>query len=51
MLNITEITCSCHPVADMAPARKFYDSVPGLKSTVGDLPAAAAQKAAKAIGK
>lgn len=33
MLKITEIAFSCYPVLDMARARKFYESVLGLKAT------------------
>ncbi len=31
MLKITEIAFSCYPVTDMARARKFYETVLGLK--------------------
>ena len=31
---ITEIAFSCYPVTDMARARKFYESVLGLKPTM-----------------
>jgi predicted enzyme related to lactoylglutathione lyase len=34
MIKITEIAFSCYPVTDMARARKFYEDVLGLKSTV-----------------
>lgn len=34
MLKITEIAFSCYPVADMARARKFYETVLGLKPTM-----------------
>ena len=34
MLNVTEIAFSCYPVTDMARARKFYESVLGLKPTI-----------------
>jgi predicted enzyme related to lactoylglutathione lyase len=34
MLKITEIAFSCYPVKDMARARKFYEDVLGLKSTI-----------------
>ena len=33
MLKVTEIAFSCYPVKDMARARKFYESVLGLKAT------------------
>jgi predicted enzyme related to lactoylglutathione lyase len=34
MLKVTEIAFSCYPVTDMARARKFYEGVLGLKSTM-----------------
>ena len=34
MLKLTEIAFSFYPVKDMARARKFYESVLGLKPTV-----------------
>ena len=34
MLKATEIAFTCYPVVDMARARKFYEDVLGLKSTV-----------------
>src|SRR5215472_2841676 len=34
MLKINEIAFSCYPVKDMARARKFYESVLGLKPTL-----------------
>jgi len=33
VIRITEIAFSCYPVTDMARARKFYESVLGLKAT------------------
>ncbi|MGA2280175.1 MAG: VOC family protein [Verrucomicrobiota bacterium] len=33
MLKVIEIAFSCYPVIDMARARKFYESVLGLKPT------------------
>jgi predicted enzyme related to lactoylglutathione lyase len=38
MLKVIEIAFSCYPVTDMAGARKFYESVLGLKPafTVGE---------------
>src|SRR5258708_451944 len=33
-MKITEIAFSCYPVNDMARARKFYESILGLKPTV-----------------
>ena len=34
MLKATEIAFTCYPVLDMARARKFYENVLGLKSTM-----------------
>jgi len=34
MLKVTEIAFTCYPVADMARARMFYESVLGLKPTM-----------------
>jgi predicted enzyme related to lactoylglutathione lyase len=34
VLKITEIAFTCYPVTDMARARKFYEGVLGLKSTI-----------------
>jgi predicted enzyme related to lactoylglutathione lyase len=34
MLKATEIAFTCYPVTDMARARKFYEEVLGLKSTM-----------------
>ncbi|MGA2245665.1 MAG: VOC family protein [Verrucomicrobiota bacterium] len=34
MIKATEIAFTCYPVTDMARARKFYEEVLGLKSTV-----------------
>ena len=34
MLKVNEIAFSCYPVIDMARARKFYEGVLGLKSTM-----------------
>jgi predicted enzyme related to lactoylglutathione lyase len=34
MLKVNEIAFSCYPVKDMARARKFYESVLGLKPTM-----------------
>jgi predicted enzyme related to lactoylglutathione lyase len=34
MLKATEIAFTCYPVVDMARARKFYEDVLGLKSTM-----------------
>jgi len=34
MFKINEIAFSCYPVKDMARARKFYESVLGLKPTL-----------------
>jgi predicted enzyme related to lactoylglutathione lyase len=34
MLKATEIAFSCYPVTDMVRARKFYEEVLGLKSTM-----------------
>ena len=34
MLKVTEIAFSCYPVTDMARARKFYEEVLSLKSTM-----------------
>ncbi|HEX4350340.1 MAG TPA: VOC family protein [Verrucomicrobiae bacterium] len=34
MLKAIEIAFTCYPVIDMARARKFYENVLGLKSTV-----------------
>lgn len=33
-MKITEIAFSCYPVTDMARARKFYETVLGLKVTM-----------------
>ena len=34
MLKATEIAFTCYPVVDMARARKFYETVLGLKPTM-----------------
>jgi predicted enzyme related to lactoylglutathione lyase len=34
MLKVKEIAFSCYPVSDMARARKFYETVLGLKPTM-----------------
>jgi predicted enzyme related to lactoylglutathione lyase len=34
MLKITELAFTCYPVIDMARARKFYEGILGLKSTM-----------------
>ena len=34
MLKVIEIAFSCYPVKDMARARKFYETVLGLKPTM-----------------
>ena len=34
MIRFTEIAFTCYPVTDMARARKFYEGVMGLKSTI-----------------
>ena len=34
MLKAIEIAFTCYPVTDMARARKFYENVLGLKSTI-----------------
>ncbi len=34
MLKVTEIAFSCYAVTDMARARKFYETILGLKPTV-----------------
>ena len=33
-MKVTEIAFSCYPVTDMARARKFYETVLGLKPTM-----------------
>jgi predicted enzyme related to lactoylglutathione lyase len=34
MLKVIEIAFTCYPVTDMARARKFYEGILGLKSTI-----------------
>ena len=51
MLEATEFTFSCHPVTDLARARKRYEGVPDRTLITGNSMADAAQKVVKAVGK